>query len=65
MRPKWVLKAKWEMCKRRITQHDLRCKLGVSDARISGIFSARHTTPEIKDRILQAIQELMAERKEE
>lgn len=64
MRPKWVLKAQGEMYKWRITQHDLRCKLGVSDARISSIFSGRHTTPETKDRILQAIQELIAERKE-
>ena len=65
MRPKWVLKAQWKMYKWRITQHDLRCKLGVSYSRISGIFSCRHTTPEIKDRILQAIQELMTESKEE
>lgn len=65
MRPEWITEVKTTMFQYYISQTDVANKMGVSRNFVSIILSGKRIRPETKERLLNALDELVRERKRE
>lgn len=65
MRPEWITEVKTTMFQYYISQTELGERMGVKRAFVSTILSGKRIRPETKERLLNALDELVQERKRE